>query len=128
MIVFFVTGRGRPEPEPTCLEFIRLSGLSNDPAVPIIIFSGQTTKRNVIMARDLGCTEIIAKPVTTAQVFDKLNSALYAPRSFIAQELYTGPDRRRRSSDSYAGVQRRSESALKQDEIDRLLEGHDVTG
>ncbi len=124
----FCDWSGWPDPEPACLEFVRMSDSSIDPTVPIIVFSGQTTKSNVLKSRDLGCTEIIAKPVSTTQVFDKLYSAIYAPRSFIAHEVYTGPDRRRRNGDDHAGLERRAESTLSQIEIDKLLEGADVDG
>lgn len=124
----FCDWSGWPDPEPAFLEFVRMSDSSIDPMAPTIIITGQTTKKNVLKSRDLGCTEIIAKPVSTTQVFDKLYSALYSPRTFIEHEVYTGPDRRRRNAYDHAGVERRLETTLSQTEIDNLLESSDVDG
>ncbi len=114
-----------PDAELECLNYVRSSGQANDPTTPVIIISGNTALQNVLACRDMGCTEIVLKPISPVHVFDKLYAALFNPREFIVLENYTGPDRRRKKG-NYAGFDRRSEVSLGQSDIDRLLGGEDV--
>lgn len=107
--------------EPKCLEKIRTSGDSADPSVPIVVCSGHLNINSVLTCRDLGCSEIISKPISPAHVFDNLYASIYNPRSFVALDKYTGPDRRRKGIDSFLGIERRLDKTLAQDEIDKLM-------
>lgn len=81
------------------LEFIKKirtkPGTKNDPELPIILETGVTDIKSVILARDAGVTEIISKPFSPAQVLQKLDSAINRKREFIQSEDFIGPNRRR---------------------------------
>lgn len=68
-------------------------------AVPIILYTAFTGLQSIIHARDVGVTEILSKPVSPEQIMEKMNNALFNPRSFINTGAYSGPDRRRRIRD-----------------------------
>lgn len=93
------------------IDFTRL--LRNSPdspnqMCPIIMITGHSTQKRVKEARDAGVTEFLAKPVTARGVVDRISRVVEAPRPFIRNEDYFGPDRRRRSDPDYAGPRRRS--------------------
>lgn len=121
----FTDWSNSPEIELECLNYIRFSGRSNDPSTPVIIVTGHTALPNIVECRDSGCTEIVVKPISPAHVFDKLYAAIYNSREFIVLEKYTGPDRRRKTGD-YRGYERRSDTSLDQNDIDRILAGKDA--
>lgn len=118
----FCDWSGWPTPELECLQYTRFSGSANDPSTPVIVCTGQTTLRQILDCRDSGCTEILAKPISPTHVFDKLYSALYKPREFVAIDAYTGPDRSR-FKNVFSGIERRCDQMLAQDEIDLILAG-----
>lgn len=117
---------GWPTPELKCLEYVRYSGKANDASTPVVLCTGQTTLPDVVESRDKGCTEIISKPISPSNVFDKLYAAIYNPRDFIVLENFTGPDRRRTLYDRYTGLERRADMPLTPSDIDRLLAGENV--
>ena len=88
---------------------VRLSELSPNPFVPIIMISGHTEKHRVEKARDAGVTEFLAKPITAANLFSRIAEIVERPRAFVRTEGYFGPDRRRRQDDNYAGPSRRGD-------------------
>ncbi len=118
----FSDWNGWPEPELGLLQHIRYSGEANDPSVPIIVFTAQTTIHSIIKARDYGCSEVVTKPVSPSNVFDKIYASIFKNRQFIAVDSYTGPDRRRNSG-NFNGIERRTDRSLQQAEIDSLLAG-----
>ena len=67
----------------------------NDQTLPIILNTGMTDIDTIVMARDAGVTEVISKPFSPDQVFQKLENAINNPRAFIDVEEYVGPNRRR---------------------------------
>lgn len=71
----------------------RTPGLIN-PMVPIFLVSGGPKRRDVESARDLGFTDVLARPLSAATVMRKVRTALGHPRPFIAAEDFFGPDRR----------------------------------
>lgn len=78
------------------VEFVRTSSESPNPYVPIIMLSGHTEQQEVEMARDLGISELAAKPFTAKSLCDRIMRVIENPRSFIITKRYTGPDRRRK--------------------------------
>lgn len=94
------------------INWVRRSGQSPDPEVPIILITGNNQAQEIVAARDAGVTEFIAKPVTTAAILHRLHSALVEPRKFIRSPAYIGPCRRRRNADNYRGPLRRLDDPL----------------
>ena len=92
------------------LEFtrqLRTAATSPNPFVPIIMVTGHTEKHRVEAARDAGVTEFIAKPITVQSLFSRIAEIVERPRAFVRCDGYFGPDRRRKTPDSYAGPWRR---------------------
>ncbi|WP_417478578.1 response regulator [Maricaulis sp.] len=95
------------------LDFVRLVRTADDspnPMVPIVMLSAYSERSRVKSARDAGVTEFCCKPITARDMFAKLTSVINAPRPFIRNKTYFGPDRRRASSEqhSYHGPDRRA--------------------
>ena len=75
---------------------IRRLPFSNVKNIPVIVSTGYSTLVNVETARDAGATEILKKPYTPVDLFDRVLSVLDKPREFISEIHFRGPDRRRR--------------------------------
>jgi two-component system, chemotaxis family, chemotaxis protein CheY len=87
--------------------YVRNDDHSPNPFVPIIMITGHTEKHRVEAARDAGVTEFLAKPITAHSLFSRLAEIVERPRAFVRTEAYFGPDRRRKTLESYAGPWRR---------------------
>jgi two-component system, chemotaxis family, chemotaxis protein CheY len=97
------------------IEFTRMVRLRKDSPnlyVPIIMVTGHTERQRIEAARDAGVTEIIAKPITTQSLLQRLTEIVERPRPFIRCEAYFGPERRRKKLESYAGPWRRHDDAV----------------
>jgi two-component system chemotaxis response regulator CheY len=88
---------------------VRNSETSPNPYIPIIMVTGHTEKHRVEAARDCGVTEILAKPITAANLFARIGEIVDRPRAFVKCADYFGPDRRRHRAEDYAGPFRRRE-------------------
>ena len=77
--------------------------------LPIIMVTGYTERRRIEAARDAGVTEILAKPVTAAGLFQRIEEIVLRPRSIVRTSTYHGPCRRRHNKPDYAGPWRRKE-------------------
>jgi hypothetical protein len=86
---------------------VRTAESSPNPFVPIIMITGHTEKHQVEAARDAGVTEFLVKPITASSLFSRIAEIVERPRAFVRCEQYFGPDRRRRTIESYAGPWRR---------------------
>lgn len=64
--------------------------------VPIVLISYAKTKTAIEHCRDAGITEILIAPVSVKNLQSRVHVALKHRRDFIASDVYTGPDRRRR--------------------------------
>jgi len=73
---------------------IRRSDKSLKPEVPIIMLTSNANKHTVIQARDSGIHEFLARPLTSASLYDRIKKALTIPRQFVQTEDYVGPARR----------------------------------
>jgi CheY-like chemotaxis protein len=90
------------------VRLVRTSAASPNPFVPIIMMSGQARPGRVLQARDAGCNEFLAKPVTVNGIMAKLISVIENPRPFVRTKSYFGPCRRRRELAQFGVVERRS--------------------
>jgi CheY-like chemotaxis protein len=86
---------------------IRQPDDSANPYVPIIMLTGHSEKRRVLMARDAGITEFLAKPVSAKSLYHRIFNVVARPRPFIKAAGYFGPDRRRSGQIVFAGRERR---------------------
>ncbi len=77
------------------------------PMIPIFLVCGGPRRRDVEAARDLGYTDVIARPVSAATILKKLKAALVHPRPFIAASDFFGPDRRSQVRPAFRGDERR---------------------
>jgi CheY-like chemotaxis protein len=85
--------------------------------VPIIMLTGYTERRRVEAARDAGVTEILAKPVTPAGLFQRIEEIVLRPRPFVRTPHYCGPSRRRHANPDHLGPWRRKEDADLRDTV-----------
>src|SRR6478609_3643183 len=89
-------------------QMIRQPGANANPYVPIIMLTGHSEKRRVMIARDAGVTEFLAKPISAKALYQRILNVVANPRPFIKTASYFGPDRRRNASNSYVGPERRN--------------------
>jgi two-component system, chemotaxis family, chemotaxis protein CheY len=97
------------------LEFtqcVRAAKSTHQATIPIIIMSAQSEAHHVILARDSGVTEFLAKPLSVKSVYSRICAIIERPRDFIKTDSYFGPDRRRHSNRKYNGVQRRESDRI----------------
>jgi two-component system chemotaxis response regulator CheY len=95
------------------LDFVRLVRTGDDspnPLIPIVMVSAYSERSRVQKARDAGVTEFCCKPITARDMFAKLAAIVNAPRAFIRNKSYFGPDRRRQEAGrtKYQGQERRA--------------------
>ncbi|SLN38780.1 response regulator [Oceanibacterium hippocampi] len=88
------------------LRWIRRHKESPNRFVPFVMITGYADPEHVAAARDLGVTDMLAKPFSINSVADKLVTLIERPRQFIHTADYFGPDRRRRAL-PHAGEDRR---------------------
>ncbi len=84
-----------------------------DCVLPIIMVTGYTEMKRVEAARDAGVTEILAKPVTAAGLFSRIEEIVLRPRPFVRTPNYCGPSRRRHNNPDFIGPWRRKDDADK---------------
>lgn len=92
------------------VEFTKLIRNSDDSPnvyVPIIMLTGYTEVNRVMMARDAGVNEFLAKPVSATKLYQRIKEILESPRQFVRTPAYFGPNRRRRFDRNYLGPERR---------------------
>jgi DNA-binding response OmpR family regulator len=86
---------------------IRQPGANANPYVPIIMLTGYCEKKRVLMARDAGVTEFLAKPISAKALYQRVVTIVLNPRPFIRTRSYFGPDRRRNTTQNFVGPERR---------------------
>jgi two-component system chemotaxis response regulator CheY len=72
------------------------------------MLTGHSDKRRVMMARDAGVTEFLAKPISAKALYQRIVNVVVSPRPFIKTKSYFGPDRRRNTTTAYIGPERRA--------------------
>ncbi|HUC48560.1 MAG TPA: response regulator [Xanthobacteraceae bacterium] len=88
-------------------QMIRQPGANANPYVPIIMLTGHSDKKHVMIARDAGITEFLAKPISAKSLYGRIANVVAKPRPFVKTRTYFGPDRRRNVNPSYGGIERR---------------------
>ena len=88
-------------------QMIRQPGANSNPYVPIIMLTGHSEKKRVMLARDAGVTEFMAKPISAKSLYQRILNVVANPRPFIKTKTYFGPDRRRSTNNAYIGPERR---------------------
>jgi two-component system chemotaxis response regulator CheY len=88
-------------------QMIRQPGANANPYVPIIMLTGHSDKNRVMIARDAGVTEFLAKPISAQSLYVRILNVVVKPRPFVKTKTYFGPDRRRNVNPNYGGLERR---------------------
>jgi CheY-like chemotaxis protein len=91
---------------------IRTDPASPNPFTPIILMTGYSQKKRVVMARDSGITEFLVKPFTAKALYQRIEQLIEHPRAFVKADSYFGPDRRRKREGGYQGPERRIDDPL----------------
>ncbi len=90
------------------LKWLRRSSESPNRYIPFLVLTAHSEPEIVKAARDLGATDMIAKPFSVDAIARKVVDAVERPRMFVQSPSYFGPDRRRRRAAAYSGEERRS--------------------
>jgi two-component system chemotaxis response regulator CheY len=99
---------------------------------PVIMVTSETRREKVILARNGGVTEFVAKPFNAKNLILRIREVVERPRPFVDAGVYFGPDRRRRTEVLAEGEDRRGHGkpapgpepksrSMTQDQIDRLI-------
>jgi len=88
---------------------IRTNVLSPNRMVPIILITGYSAWSRVEEARDIGVTEFLVKPFTAKDLGRRIAHVINAPRDFVENPKFFGPNRRRKADAGYKGPLRRRE-------------------
>ena len=97
------------------LRWVRRSKESPQRFIPFIMVTGYADKDKVQEARDMGVTEMLAKPFSVSTIAQRLLQVIDRPRQFVHTPSYFGPDRRRQDVGRPDGPCRRK---ITEDEID----------
>ena len=92
------------------LQFVRtLRADAGNPCrlVPVIMITAYADLATVAEARDVGVTEIMAKPLSAAALQKRIHRVLHDLRPFVEAPHFVGPDRRRHSKPDFGGRDRR---------------------
>jgi CheY-like chemotaxis protein len=111
---------------------IRRDATSEHRTIPILIMTSDTRMTMISQARDCGANMVVAKPLSPANLYDRLAWIAFTPRKFVDSPNYFGPDRRFKIEGFPNGVGRRKEDqateigestgpTLSQSDIDKLL-------
>jgi two-component system chemotaxis response regulator CheY len=105
---------------------------------PIIMITSETRREKVILARNAGVTEYVAKPFNAKSLILRIREVIERPRPFVdIGGSYFGPDRRRRSEVMSEGEDKRGKGgprpagddpkgSLTQEQIDKLVAGEAI--
>jgi len=78
-----------------CIHEIRQGKLGNNPFLPIITLVEEPTPEVVTRVVESGTDTVIAKPISTAQMLDRINDLIESRKKFIMSDGYIGPARRK---------------------------------
>ena len=91
-------------------EFVRAARTRPDMVDPynaIIMMSFRASFRKIAACRDAGADAFLAKPVSNAQLTEKLRVSMNEHRRFVRVSSYFGPERRKGARMPYIGSERR---------------------
>lgn len=74
---------------------VRHQALGTDPFLPAILMSRHPTPDLIRRVMFSGADDFVAKPVTAAQVMERITNLIKARKHFIVTSDYIGPDRRK---------------------------------
>ncbi len=77
------------------LRWVRRHKESPNRFIPFVMVTGYADPEKVREARDMGVTEMMAKPFSVSTIGARLLQVIDRPRQFIHNSDYFGPDRRR---------------------------------
>ncbi|MBM3557531.1 MAG: response regulator, partial [Alphaproteobacteria bacterium] len=77
------------------LRWVRQDTASPNRFLPFIMMSGEADEDLVFNCRDVGVSEILAKPFSVSTLVGKLMQVIEKPRAYILNRTFFGPDRRR---------------------------------
>ncbi len=112
------------------VHWLRRSGLSPTAFVPVILTSAHMSALDVARARDCGANIIVIKPLSPANLLQRITWVAREQRIFVETATYVGPDRRVRNLGPPEGMKGRraedvpSDRLISQDELDQLLNPH----
>lgn len=89
-------------------QWLRKDPESPNKFMPIVMATANTEVRNVELARDAGISEFLAKPVSPAGLYQRIQKAILEPRVFVDCGDYSGPCRRRRAINKPGMTERRA--------------------
>lgn len=102
---------------------------------PVIMITSETRREKVVLARNAGVTEYVAKPFNAKSLILRIREVIERPRPFVDIGIYFGPDRRRRSEVMSEGEDKRGKGGarpaakedpregLTQEQIDKIVAG-----
>ena len=76
--------------------------------IPIVMLTAQADVDSVVVARDAGITEFVAKPFSAHTISHRMVQIIDNPRAFVESPRFVGPDRRRRGMPPEGVQERRS--------------------
>lgn len=88
------------------LQWVRAHESDGIRFLPFVMMSGEADRKAVMLARDYGVTEYLAKPMSVMNVASRIMAIIDRPRPFVRAPGYFGPDRRRYSG-SFEGPDKR---------------------
>jgi CheY-like chemotaxis protein len=88
------------------LRWVRTHKESPDRFVPFLMVTGFGDKSKVEEARDLGVSEVLAKPFSVNSVAEKVMQVIGTGRQYVQNKDYFGPDRRRQNIPHEGGNRR----------------------
>jgi CheY-like chemotaxis protein len=111
---------------------IRTNSTNENRTMPILIMTADPRELTIKRARDAGANMVIAKPISPANLYDRLSWIAMSTRLFVETPTYFGPDRRfkiegypngigRRAGDKNMQIGEETGPALAQDDIDSLF-------
>lgn len=89
-------------------KYVRLNKASHDRYLPVILTTTRPSMSLIMKARNIGVTELLAKPMTMRAVEQRVRAVVERPRPFVRCPNYFGPDRRRGQDPRYQGPDRRA--------------------
>ncbi|MBV1901095.1 MAG: response regulator [Kordiimonadaceae bacterium] len=88
------------------LRWVRRHKDSPNRFVPFVMITSYTEPERIKQAREMGVSDILAKPFTIKNIGEKLVSIIERPRQFVHTSEFFGPDRRRQKLE-IKGAERR---------------------
>jgi len=78
-----------------CVHEIRQGKLGSNPFLPIITLVEEPTPQVVTRVVESGTDTVIAKPISTSQLLDRIDDLIESRKKFIMSDGYIGPARRK---------------------------------